>query len=168
MKQYRLSQLNQMTQSEFIEALGAIFESSPWVAEQAWLKQPFSDVDTLHQTMVDVVNHNSSEQQLMLICAHPDLGTKAKMAEASVREQSGVGLDRLSSSEYERFQMLNQNYKDKFGFPFIIAVKNHTKESILEAFEQRLKNSLELEQETALKEIAKIAKFRLDDTVLLD
>lgn len=168
MKQYRLSQLNQITQSEFIEALGAIFEASPWVAEQAWLKRPFPDVDTLHQTMVDVVNHNSSEQQLMLIRAHPDLGTKAKMAEASVREQSGVGLDRLSSSEYERFQTLNQNYKDKFGFPFIIAVKNQMKESILEAFEQRLKNSVQLEQETALKEIAKIAKFRLEDTVLLD
>lgn len=168
MKQYRLSQLNQMTQSEFVEALGTIFESSPWVAKQAWLKRPFTDIDTLHQTMVDGVNNNSYEQQLMLIRAHPDLGTKAKMAEASVREQSGVGLDRLSSSEYERFQTLNQNYQDKFGFPFIIAVKNQTKESILEAFEQRLKNSVQLEQETALKQIAKIAKFRLEDTILLD
>lgn len=168
MKQYLLSHLNQMTQSEFIEALGTIFESSPWVAERAWLKRSFSDINSLHQAMVNVVQTSSSEEQLTLIRAHPDLGTKAKMAEASVREQSGVGLDCLSVSEYERFQTLNQSYKNKFGFPFIIAVRNQTKDSILEAFETRLNNSLNLEQETALKEIAKIAKFRLDDIVIVD
>lgn len=168
MKRYSLAQLNQMNQSAFIEALGAIFESSPWVAEQTWFKQPFSDMENLYQTMIDIVKNSSLEQQLILIRAHPDLGTKAKMAEASVQEQSGVGLDRLSVSEYEHFQSFNQTYKNKFGFPFIIAVKNHTKESILEAFENRLKNSLELEQTTALNEIYKISKFRLDDTLIVD
>jgi 2-oxo-4-hydroxy-4-carboxy-5-ureidoimidazoline decarboxylase len=108
----------------------------------------------------------TSDKQLALICAHPDLGSKLKMAEASINEQAGVGLDRLSLEEYERLKLLNQSYKDKFGFPFIIAVKNHTKDSILEAFEHRLQNTLDAEKQRALAEIAEIAKFRLIDLVL--
>ncbi|CAD5980224.1 Uric acid degradation bifunctional protein [Planktothrix tepida] len=156
-----LSQLNQMSQTEFISTLGAIFEASPWVAEQAGLKRPFEDIPSLYQTMVDIVKNSDSQQQLALICAHPDLGSKAKMAEASVKEQAGVGLNCLTPSEYEHFYQLNKNYKDKFGFPFIIAVKNHTKASILSAFEQRLNHSIEEEKITALEEIYKIAQFRL-------
>ncbi|MFN5765028.1 MAG: 2-oxo-4-hydroxy-4-carboxy-5-ureidoimidazoline decarboxylase, partial [Pseudanabaena sp.] len=99
--------------------------------------------------------------QLKLICAHPDLGSKFKMAEASVQEQSTVGLDQLSATEYDRFQYLNQAYKDKFAFPFIIAVRNHTKDSILKAFEQRLLNNLEVEKKQAIAEIIEIARWRL-------
>lgn len=163
MKTYSLSALNQMTQEEFIAALGAIFEASPWVAKQAWLKRPFQDIQSLYQTMVDEVKNSNSQQQLALICVHPDLGSQAKMAEASVKEQAGVGLDRLTPSEYEQFHRLNKNYKAKFGFPFIIAVKNHTKASILAAFEQRLNHSIETEKITALEEIYKIAQFRLHE-----
>ncbi len=119
----------------------------------------------LHQKMVDVVNAMSQEEQLALIRAHPDLGSKAKMADASVQEQAGVGLDRLSPSEFERFQTLNQTYKETFGFPFIIAVKNHTKTSILDAFEQRLHYSAEAEIQQAITEISQIAQFRLLDVV---
>ncbi|WP_228041880.1 2-oxo-4-hydroxy-4-carboxy-5-ureidoimidazoline decarboxylase [Planktothrix mougeotii] len=158
---YSLSALNQMNQTEFITVLGAIFEASPWVAEQAWLKRPFTDIQSLYQTMVDIVKNSDSQQQLALICAHPDLGSKAKMAEASVKEQAGVGLNCLTSSEYEQFHQLNESYKNKFSFPFIIAVKNHTKASILLAFEQRLNHSIEEEKITALAEIYKIAQFRL-------
>lgn len=165
MNRYSLSALNQMNQGEFIAALGAIFEESPWVAEKAWFKQPFANIKTLYHTMVDIVKNSSSEQQLTLICAHPDLGSKAKMAEASVQEQAGVGLDCLTPSEYEQFHQFNQNYKAKFGFPFIIAVRNHTKASILTSFEQRLNYSLETEKTTALEEIYKIAQFRLDEQV---
>ncbi len=165
MNRYALSALNQMNQAEFITALGAIFEDSPWVAEKAWLKQPFANTQTLYHTIVDIVKNSSSEQKLTLIRAHPDLGSKAKMAEASVKEQAGVGLDCLTSSEYEQFNRLNENYKAKFGFPFIIAVKNHTKASILTSFEQRLNHSLETEKTTALEEIYKIAQFRLDEQV---
>lgn len=156
-----LSQLNQMSQGEFIAVLGTIFEDSPWVAEQAGLKRPFTDIPSLYQTMVDIVKNSNSDQQLALICAHPDLGSKAKMAEASVKEQAGVGLNCLTSSEYEQFHQFNESYKNKFGFPFIIAVKNHTKASILAAFEQRLNHSIEEEKITALAEIYKIAQFRL-------
>ncbi len=163
---YSIIQLNGMSQAEFTEALGKIFEDSPWVAQESWAEKPFKDVNALHQTMVETVSNSSLEKQLDLIRAHPDLATKAKMAEASVKEQSGVGLDRLNAEEYDRFQQLNQAYKDKFGFPFIIAVKNHTKESILEAFEKRLNNSQEAEKDQALTEIGMIAKFRLLDLIV--
>jgi 2-oxo-4-hydroxy-4-carboxy-5-ureidoimidazoline decarboxylase len=100
-------------------------------------------------------------ERLMLVRAHPDLGSKAKMADASVQEQAGAGLDRLTGEEYDRFHTLNQAYKEKFGFPFIIAVKLHTKASILEAFEQRLHHTPEAEIKQALTEITQIARLRL-------
>lgn len=154
-----------MSQEGFTEALGDIWEETPEIAKQAWNSKPFADLDGLYQAMVEIVNSMSNEEQLALIKAHPDLGSKVKMAEASVQEQAGVGLDRLSESEYQRFQTLNQAYKDKFGFPFIVAVKYHTKESILEAFESRLQNSWEQEKKQALIEIEKIAKSRLASIV---
>ena len=160
--QYKITQLNQMSQAEFTEALGEIWEETPQIARQAWHNKPFKDLNALHQAMVAVVDSMSEAEQLTLIKAHPDLGSKAKMAEASVQEQAGVGLDRLSESEYQRFQSLNQAYKDKFDFPFIIAVKNHTKDSILQAFKTRLENDLEQEKQQALIEISKIARLRLN------
>jgi 2-oxo-4-hydroxy-4-carboxy-5-ureidoimidazoline decarboxylase len=163
---FSIQQLNQMSQEAFVAALGTVFEDTPEIARQAWSDRPFQDVADLHQKMVQVVNTMSSDEQLALIKAHPDLGSRAKMAEASVQEQAGVGLDRLSPDEYQRFQSLNQAYQTKFGFPFIIAVKNHTKTSILNAFEQRLQNSTEAEKHQALSEIAQIARFRLEGLVL--
>ncbi len=166
--QYAIARLNQMSQSEFTTALGDVWEETPEIAQQAWHSKPFADIDALYKAMVAVVEKMSKSEQLKLIKAHPDLGSKTKMAEASVQEQAGVGLDRLSESEYQRFKALNQAYKDKFDFPFIVAVKYHTKESILEAFETRLKNSLEQEREQALAEISKIAQLRLNAKIKAD
>ena len=156
-----IANLNQMSQVEFTEALGAIFEHTPEIATAAWLERPFTDISELHQVMAAIVYKMSEAEQLKLICAHPDLGSKFKMAEASVQEQSTVGLDQLSAAEYDRFQQLNDDYKQKFSFPFIIAVRNHTKESILNAFEQRLLNSLAMEKQQAITEIIEIARWRL-------
>ena len=158
---YSIATLNQMSQVELVEAIGSIFEHTPQIAAEAWRSQPFTDVQNLHQVMAAIVEKMSSSDQLKLICAHPDLGSKFKMAEASVQEQSTVGLDQLSTAEYDRFQYLNQAYKDKFSFPFVIAVRNHTKDSILAAFEQRLLNDLEAEKNQAIAEIIEIAKWRL-------
>lgn len=158
---YAIAQLNQMSQAEFVAVLGAIFEETPVIAHQAWEKRPFVDVTDLHQQMVAVVKAMSREQKLRLIRVHPDLGSKAKMAEASVQEQLGVGLNRLTAAEYERLQILNSRYKEKFDFPFIVAVKNHTKDSILTAFEHRLENTQDQELEQAIAEISQIAQFRL-------
>lgn len=164
---YSLFQLNQMDQSAFTAALGEIFEQTPTITAQTWEHRPFKDVDDLHQKMGAIVHSMSHEQQLALICAHPDLGTRAKMAEASVQEQAGAGLDRLTPEEYDRFHRLNDQYKSQFGFPFIIAVKNHTKFSILEAFETRLHHSQPEEMRQAIAEISQIARFRLLQQVTL-
>ena len=161
-----IAKLNQMSREEFTAALGNIWEETPEIAQKAWHNRPFADLDALYESMVAVVQKMSEKEQLDLIEAHPDLGAKTKMAEASVEEQAGVGLDRLSESEYQRFQNLNKAYKDKFGFPFIVAVKYHTKESILEAFESRLKNNREQEKQQALTEISKIARLRLESLVI--
>lgn len=158
---YSIVQLNQMNQEAFVAALGAVFEDTPAIAREVWTQRPFMDLTDLHQAMVDVVNAMTQAERLALIRAHPDLGSKAKMADASVQEQSGAGLDRLTSDEYDRFHTLNQAYKERFGFPFIIAVKHHTKVSILEAFDRRLHNAPEAEVNQALAEITQIAHFRL-------
>jgi 2-oxo-4-hydroxy-4-carboxy-5-ureidoimidazoline decarboxylase len=162
---YSLSELNRMTQADFVTALGAVFEDTPAIAQQVWHQRPFKDRIELYQCMVDAVKSASSAEKLELIRAHPDLGSKAKMAIASVQEQAGAGLDRLSPEEYDRFTALNRAYREKFGFPFIIAVKNHTKTSILEDFVHRLENSSATEIDRALSEIAQIAEFRLLELV---
>ncbi len=156
-----IAQLNQMSQEEFVQVLGTLFEHTPEIAQKAGNYRPFVDVTALHQKMVDIVSLMSIDEQLALIRAHPDLGSKAKMAEDSVKEQAGLGLDRLTNQEYDRFQRLNQAYKNKFGFPLIIAVKNQTKDSVLEAFERRLQNTIEAEIASAIAQINKIAWFRI-------
>jgi 2-oxo-4-hydroxy-4-carboxy-5-ureidoimidazoline decarboxylase len=156
-----LTELNQISQEDFVKTLGEVFEDTPAIACQVWYERPFQDVTELYQKMVNIVRDYSQEEQLKLIQAHPDLGSKAKMAVASVQEQAGAGLDRLTPEEYDRFLSLNQAYKKKFDFPFVVAVKNHTKDSILAAFEKRLQNSFETERNQALEEIFQIAWFRL-------
>jgi len=166
MGQLSLKDLNQMDQDNFTKALGEIFEHTPAIARQAWSQHPFASVETLHQAMVSVMQSLPKAQQLALIRAHPDLGTKAKMTASSVQEQSGVGLDQLTPEEFATFQELNQAYRDRFQFPFIVAVKEHTKASILEAFRQRLTHDFDTERQTALTEIGKIAGYRLKALVL--
>ena len=165
MPAHTLAALNQMGQSAFTNALGEIFEQTPAIAHQTWSQRPFASVEALHQAMITIMQTLPSDQQLALIRAHPDLGTKAKMAQSSVQEQASVGLDQLAPAEYETFQQLNQAYRDKFQFPFIVAVKEHTQSSILAAFRQRLSHDAATEQQTALAEIAKIAGFRLHDLI---
>ncbi|HIK55186.1 MAG TPA: 2-oxo-4-hydroxy-4-carboxy-5-ureidoimidazoline decarboxylase [Synechococcales cyanobacterium M55_K2018_004] len=163
---YSLSDLNQMNEAEFVAALGSIFEETPAIARQVWQQRPFPDVKTLHERMVAIVQGADRQVQQALILAHPDLGSRVKMAEDSVKEQAGAGLDRLSAEEYNRFLALNRAYREKFGFPFIIAVRNHTKDSILQAFEQRLHHSPEAEFQQALEEIYQIAWFRLQERAI--
>ena len=163
---YSLAALNQMSQADFTTALGEIFEQTPQIAQQAWQSRPFGDRTDLHQKMLTVLDQMSEVEKLALIRAHPDLGSKAKMADASVQEQAGAGLTQLSAAEFERLHDLNQIYRAKFGFPFIIAVRNHTKTSILEVFVQRIANSPDAEMAQALAEIAQIAGFRLQEQVV--
>jgi OHCU decarboxylase len=161
-----LTELNTMEQGPFIEALGWIFEHSPWVAERAWKSKPFSSVEALHGAMVHEVDSASSADQLALICAHPDLGAKAKMSDASMGEQAGAGLDQLSVTEFQELRRLNAEYLGKFGFPFIHAVKGATKEGIMHALGERLLNDVKTEWSMALGQIARIAWFRLSGELL--
>ena len=158
---YTLAQLNQMTEADFLQAIGLAFEDTPQIVAQVWPQRPFASVADLHSKMVALVRAMTEADQLALIQAHPDLGARVVMAEASVAEQSRAGLTQLSVAEYERFQSLNQRYKDRFGFPFILAVAGHTKASILDNFTQRLENDLATEKATALRQIETIAKLRL-------
>lgn len=160
-----LDALNRMDREAFVRALGGIFEHSPWVAERAWAARPFASVPDLHAAMLDVVRKASAEERLALIMAHPDLAGRAARAgtltSASTREQESAGLDRLTEEEYARFGRLNRAYRAKFGFPFIVCVRNHTKASVLDAFERRLANSAAAEVEAALGEVAEITRHRL-------
>ena len=165
MRPRTLAELNSLDRAAFVDALGWVFEGSPWVAERAWPARPFASVAALHAAMVQAVEQADPEAHLALIRAHPDLGTRARLSDPSAAEQAGAGLDRLSPEEYARFHDLNARYRERFGFPFIIAVRNHPKASILAEFARRLGHSEADEQATALGEIATIARFRLAEAV---
>lgn len=162
---HTLVEINQMDQATFVAVLGPIFEDTPEIARQVWAQRPFATVSDLHGQMVAIALAMPEVEQRALIQAHPDLGSRLHMAEASVQEQAGVGLDQLSAAEYAQFHRLNTAYKAKFGFPFVMAVKGQTKASILAAFETRLNHSPEQEHRRALAEIAQIARLRLADLI---
>ena len=149
----------------FVARFGSLYEHSPWVAEQAW-RPGFADVEELDAALRAAMYAAPEAAKLALIRAHPDLGEKVGvLTEHSRSEQAGLGLDRLSPAEYERFTATNAAYRDKFGIPFVVCVREHTKASILENADGRLGNTPEQEIDTALGEIAKIARLRLEDAL---
>ncbi|TDL64782.1 2-oxo-4-hydroxy-4-carboxy-5-ureidoimidazoline decarboxylase [Rhodococcus qingshengii] len=158
-----LTEFNQMNKDEFVERVGWVFEHSTWVASAAWENVPFESRESLLQTMIDIVQKAEESMQLALLRAHPDLGTRLQMSEISQKEQAGAGLDQLTKEEFEDFVSLNLQYVQKFKFPFIMAVKGQSKESILAAMKQRVHNSYDEEFNIALLEVYKIAGFRLND-----
>ena len=157
-----LAELNARECDAFVEALGWIFEDSPWVAERTWARRPFASRDALHQAMIDVVQQASEAEQLALLRAHPDLGTRARISDASTGEQRRAGLDRLDADEYGRLQRLNDEYRRRFGFPFLFAVKGSTKADVLTALEARVGRSKDEELTEALSQVYRIAGFRLE------
>jgi 2-oxo-4-hydroxy-4-carboxy-5-ureidoimidazoline decarboxylase len=160
-----MAELNALDRAHFVEAIGWVFEDSPWVAEQVCAGRPYPSLDALHETMVTQVKTAPPERQFALLRAHPDLGTRARVSAASVAEQAGAGLDQLRPEEFELLQRLNAAYREKFGFPFLFAVKGSTKYDILQALECRLGASPEAEREEALRQVYRIAEFRLRDTI---
>jgi OHCU decarboxylase len=155
-----------MNESEFVTRYAGIYEHSPWVAEEAAADAAAStDIAEVATLMAECVDNASAERQLALIRAHPDLAGKAQIAGEltadSSDEQASAGLDKCSADEYAQFQSLNDSYKEKFGFPFVMAVRTSTRAEILAAFAARLDNDADTEFETALQEIHKIARLRL-------
>jgi 2-oxo-4-hydroxy-4-carboxy-5-ureidoimidazoline decarboxylase len=170
MAQITLDEINRMDRGGFVEALGDVFEHAPWVAEVAYDARPFADLSALYAAMTAAVRGADAGRQMAFIKRHPDLAGKAARAGAmtddSKYEQSSAGLDRLSEQEYASFHRLNDAYKAKFGFPFIVCVRRHGKESILRQFEQRLTHDVPDERRTALDEIFRIVALRLDHRVM--
>jgi 2-oxo-4-hydroxy-4-carboxy-5-ureidoimidazoline decarboxylase len=164
-----ISELNQVSQKEFVRVVGPVFEHSPWIAEMTFAKKPFADLENLHQSLCETVKNSGEEKQLALIRAHPDLVGKIALAgqltKESTNEQASAGLNKLSPEEIELFQKQNAAYKNRFGFPFVICARLNKKAAILAGFELRLKNSREEEIKTALEEVFKIAELRLRDLI---
>jgi len=164
-----LAQLNSMPQAQFVEMLDGVFEHSAWVAERVVAQRPFGSVLDLHAAMRNVVAEASNDEQLALIRAHPELAGRARVRDAltadSAREQSNAGLDACTADEFSRLQELNKSYTDKFGFPFILAVRGHDRASIITAFAARVQNPAAAERREALAQIGRIAWFRLADAV---
>jgi len=160
-----LDQLNRMSAAEFAASLGDTFELAPWVAEAASTSRPFATVTALHEAMIGALRAASRERQLDFLRGHPDLAGKAARAGALTRdsksEQASVGLDSLSEDEFARFHRLNDAYKAKFGFPFMISVRRHTRESILAQFERRAGNDVASEFAAALQEVFFITRLRI-------
>jgi OHCU decarboxylase len=162
-----LDELNAAPPTEFVTTLGAIFEHSPWVAQRAAQARPFASPQHLLDAMCSVVRQAAAAEQLALIRAHPQLGARgrrrAQLTAASAGEQAGAGIDACTDEDFARLQQLNAAYLAKFDFPFILAVRGHTPESILDAFATRLTNDRAGEQATALAQIDRIAGYRLAD-----
>jgi 2-oxo-4-hydroxy-4-carboxy-5-ureidoimidazoline decarboxylase len=165
--QYNLDQLNRVSQDAFVAALSGIFEHSPWVPEAAAEERPFASIDALHRRMCEIVETAGEQKQLVLINAHPELAGKAavrgELTAESTREQSGAGLDQCTHQEFETLLRLNAQYRDKFGFPFILAVRGYDRHGIIANFEARVQHSRADELRASLEQIYRIARFRLDD-----
>ncbi|HEX3339509.1 MAG TPA: 2-oxo-4-hydroxy-4-carboxy-5-ureidoimidazoline decarboxylase [Pseudolabrys sp.] len=164
-----LHELNAFDRQRFVSTLGAIYENSPWVAEAAAADRPYSSLSALHERMSGVVLKADESRKLTLLNAHPDLAGKAARAGTltaeSEAEQKDAGLDRLSEKEFFEFHRLNETYRKKFGFPFIICVRRHSKDSLFRQFDLRTKNDQAVERNAALKEVIRIAALRLNQRV---
>jgi 2-oxo-4-hydroxy-4-carboxy-5-ureidoimidazoline decarboxylase len=161
-----MAPINAMDRTAFVQKFGGIFENSPWVAEKAWEKRPFDSLDEMHAAMVTVAKYAPAAMQLALLQSHPDLAGKeaaaGTMTASSVAEQASAGLNALSHAEMVQMSELNAAYRKKFGFPFIIAVRMHTKEGILFEFNRRLANDTQTEFANDLQNVYIITRLRLN------
>ncbi len=164
-----IAELNAAPADAFCAALRGLWEHSPWIVEAAAARRPFASRADLAAAMATIVREAGEERQLALLCAHPDLAGKLARAGAltaeSTREQASAGLDRLDAEEFAAFTAWNTAYRERLGFPFIICVRENSKDSIRAAFSRRLENDRATELSTALAEVHKIAAYRLADTV---
>jgi 2-oxo-4-hydroxy-4-carboxy-5-ureidoimidazoline decarboxylase len=161
----KLAELNAMERVEFVRIVGPIFEHSPWVAARTEAQRPFPSLEALLAALVATVKKSSDEEKLCLIRAHPDLIGDAELTSASKREQASAGLQDATPEEAKQFREYNRQYRERFGFPFVICARLNKKDAIARAFPVRLRNSREQEIEIALQEIFKIAELRLRDII---
>ncbi len=154
---------NKLSKSEFISAFGNIFEKTEWIAEKVFDLKPFKNIDDLFSKIINQYENCNKEQILLILNSHPELVVEKKLTKDSSNEQSGANLNECTFDEFEEFKKLNIEYRAKFGFPFIIAVKGKNKNDILNDFKKRIQNDLNSEFDEAKKQVMKIASFRFKD-----
>jgi 2-oxo-4-hydroxy-4-carboxy-5-ureidoimidazoline decarboxylase len=166
---FSIEQINAMEHAMFEARLGAVYEHSPWVAARAWPARPFASAEALHAAMQRVLAEASRAEQLALILAHPQLigrlAAPGDLTAASRREQASAGLDRCSAEQLVQLRELNRAYVEKFGFPFIVAVRGLNTDAIIARIRERLLNGAEAEFRTSLDQIGRIARFRLGEMI---
>jgi len=161
-----LSALNAMSRDCFVGLLGNVLENSPHLVERAWAARPFGSVADVHNAIMDAVAAATDDEKLALLKAHPDLGDRlASISLASKKEQAKAGLNELAADEIAQFKNLNAEYRRRHGFPFIICARLNSKRTVLAAFARRLRKPREVEFQSALHQVSKIARLRLADLI---
>ena len=160
-----IKKVNQLSENEFIGTFGNVFEKTNWIANKAFNSKPYKDFDEFRSTIITIYENSSKEDCLKIFNAHPELAVEKKLTEDSHKEQKGANLNRCNNEEFSEFKNLNIEYRNKFGFPFIIAVKGKNKKEILNNFRKRIKNEINLEFNEAKEQVKKIATFRLNEII---
>ena len=160
-----INEINQLTKNDFIDIFGNVFEKTYWIADKAFNLKPYKNFNELLSTVIKIYESSSKEDCLKIFNAHPELAVEKKLTEDSRKEQSNANLNQCNNEEFNEFQSLNNEYRKKFGFPFIIAVKGKNKDEILINFRKRIKNEINLEFNEAKKQVKKIATFRLNEII---
>jgi len=160
-----IDKFNKLSKAEFISIFGNIFEKTEWVAERCYESKPYNNLDELVSKMMKIFENIEKERHLEILNSHPDLAVEKKLTKDSKNEQKNASLNQCTDEEFVEFKKLNEEYKKKFGFPFIVAVKGKNKEEILNSFRQRITNNINLEFEEAKKQVKKIASFRLGEII---
>tara|TARA_Y100001947_G_scaffold62719_1_gene52821 strand:- start:53 stop:547 length:495 start_codon:yes stop_codon:yes gene_type:complete len=160
-----IDKFNKLSKTEFISIFGNIFEKTEWVAERCYESKPYNNLDELVSKMMKIFENIEKERHLEILNSHPDLAVEKKLTKDSKNEQKNASLNQCTDEEFVEFKKLNEEYKKKFGFPFIVAVKGKNKEEILNSFRQRITNNINLEFEEAKKQVKKIASFRLGEII---
>jgi len=160
-----IDKFNKLSKTEFISIFGNIFEKTEWIAERCYESKPYNNLDELVSKMMKIFENIEKERLLEILNSHPDLVVEKKLTEDSKNEQKNASLNQCTDEEFVEFKKLNEEYKKKFGFPFIITVKGKNKEEILNSFRQRITNNINSEFEEAKKQVMKIASFRLSEII---
>ena len=160
-----IDKFNKLSKAEFISIFGNIFEKTEWIAEKCYESKPYNNLDELVSKMMKIFENIEKERHLEILNSHPDLAVAKKLTEDSKNEQKNASLNQCTDKEFLEFKKLNEEYKKKFGFPFIVAVKGKNKKEILNSFRQRIINNINLEFEEAKKQVKKIASFRLSEII---
>ena len=160
-----IDKVNKLNKSDFISIFGNVFEKTEWIAQKSYDSKPYKNFEELFSKMVEIFENSNKEGHIKILNAHPDLAIGKRLTEDSKNEQQNASLNQCTNEEFLEFKKLNEEYKKKFGFPFILAVKGNNKEEILNSFRQRITNNINLEFEEAKKQVKKIANFRLSEII---